>query len=687
MKNLKTTDFLKGKSDSGAALALVLLLVVFLSLWLAAVTIFNGNSKDAAAHTIAKSQERQSSVNAAVDAALAAINAPGANYVPSASDTVNGAGGNCPTTMPDINAATPVYTDANGIKVYCVLANSSSVVAMPGGLILTGTSVSAPSTTVGQGLGLSVISPSTTCDPTTGMIANTSIFFAASAVSSTNKCPIVQGQPAPSNGTSTAGTAVIQVPTGGSNGGPNTFGGANVYNSASGTSGTSSVVTNPGLDPHTPGSAMYYYEKYETKALPTAPAAGKAASTVTFEGTCSAPVAATLRGSTKSQNYVFVHASANKTKTDQFKNAFEFGWIDDTALATLNTMTGTGSSSCGSKGVPIIFAGSGTFKGKTDVHWDGAVFRFERNSATSQNSAWSINNHSEVSFGHPVAGSGNHINQCDTTQPGAMVQYGAGARWSMDESKVFLCDLSTTDSDKTHQYPACAAPEQGYGADFYYTETDTNGQRRNNEYGNNALIYMNQPAASDESDAKSNVTSASYIWSRSNGSDKLGKWSEWSSTEKKAWVHRYGKQLHIAGNTETEQLANVEANAHDEQRKAEGTRRGGEDDRVSEGLSTFSVSGSCFAPAAWMHLYHSTFSKAHFSRGLMVRALELKVGDKASSLTDYAADHEAGDRKVRLDVYKSGRLLTSMAVAIHDNFGYRGKSGDGYSIVGQSLNN
>ena len=686
MKHLKTTDFLKGKSDSGAALALVLLLVVFLSLWLAAVTIFNGTSKDAAAHTIAKSQERQSSVNAAVDAALAAINAPGANYVPSAADTLNGAGGNCPSTMPDVSAATPVYTDANGIKVYCVLANSSSVVALPGGIVLTGTSVSAPSSTVGQGLGLSVISPSTVCDPTTGLVANTTIFFAASAVNSTNKCPIVQGQPS-ANNTGTAGTATIQVPPGAGNGGTNTFGGATVYNPATNSSGTGPVSTNAGLDPHTPGSSMYYYNKYETKNLPKAPVQGASNSKATIEGTCTAPVAFTVRGSSKSQNYVVVHASSNKTPTDSFKNSFEFGWIDDATLGTLNTMTGTSSSSCGSKGVPIIFAGSGTYKGKTDVHWDGAVFRFERNSATSQSTVWSINNHTEVSFGHPTSGSGNHINGCDTTQPGSMVEYGIGAKWTMDQSKLFLCDLTTTNAETTHQYPACAAPEQGYGADFYYSETDTNGQRRNNEYGNNALVYMNQPSASDESDAKSKVTSASYIWSRSNGSDKLGKWSEWSTTEKKDWVHRYAKNLHIEGKTETEQLANIEANAHGEQRKAEGTRRGGEDDRVSEGLSTFSVSGSCFAPAGWMHLYNSSFSKAHFSKGLMLRALELKVGDKSSSLTDYAPDREVGDRKVRLDVYMAGRLLTSMAVAIHDNFGYRGKSGDGYTIVGQSLNN
>jgi hypothetical protein len=681
MKNLKTTDFLKGKSDSGAALALVLLLVVFLSLWLAAVTIFNSNSKDAAAHTIAKSQERQTNVNAAVDAALAAINAPGsASYVPSAGDLTNAAGGNaCPSKLlSPLTANTPVYTDANGTKVYCVLASDSSVVALPAGLVLTGSTTNSTGTNVGTDLGLNIVSSSGTCDPTKGLIINSSIITAASYVTSNNPCPIQQGQTTTSTSNSTAGNNSFVVPSTAPTLPP-------ISQPVTGTS-TKNYMKGSGLDSHTPGSEAYYRDRYITSTLPGAPLAGKDASKATFEGTCTSPVSFTPAGSSTVHKGVFVEASSNKSATNKLGQQFDFGWIDDTALATLNKMTDGSSTSCGYKGVPIYFTHSGNVAGKTGVEIGNAVFRFERTSATSQNTEWLIKGHAEISAGHPSFSSGDHLAKCDNSHPGDMLEFGIGATITLDEAKFFACNLNTTSEDGSYQYPACAAPERGYGADFYYSSVDTNGTRRTNSRGRSSVINVEQPVASDESDAKTNTSSASYIASHANGSDDSGAWSTWTSTEKLAFVKKYGSKLNIAGSNDTERLATVEANKNGEQRRAEGTHKGSEDEHVSEGLNDFSVSGSCFLPGASTYFYQSSQSHEFFSQGLETRALTLNVGDKGSSLTNYSpAAATVGDRKILMHVVnRSGVLVSTMAVAINDNYGYRGKSGDGYTIVGQT---
>jgi len=682
MDQLKNTDFLKGKSDSGAALALVLLLVIFLSLWLAAVTVFNSNSKNAAAHNIAKSQQRQADVAAAVDAALAVINTPGASFVPSAGSNY-AAGTNCPSVMPDISQATPVYTDANGIKVYCVVANSSSVVAMPAAVTLLGTSTLTP----GQTAGLSLSTTGSGCDPNKTFNVNGVIQLGALSVTSPNNtCPFGIGQATDQAGSSTTANNILLYADPGTSSGSTSSGGTQptVINKATGLPSSLAQPDKSGsLDPHKPGSAMYYYTKYVSGTLPKTPTAGKDNSKVTFEGTCAAPISFTL-DSGKTIKAVVVHASSNKSPADRFGNQFDFGWVDDAALATLNAMTDGSSGSCGKLGVPIVFGHSGTFKNATGVKPGEAVFRFERSSATSQTTEWKIQGHAEVVFGQPIPGSNNHVNGCDSAKAGAMVEYGIGARLTLDQSKVFMCDLTTTSAEKTFQYPACAAPEKGYGADFYYSDTDTNGDRRLNSVGSQALIYMKTPATQDESDAATNVTSAAYIASHSNGTDQAGDYDTWTAAQKLSWVTKYGEKLKIAGRTISERLATMESDAHGEKSKAVGTRLGGEDDRVTEGLSDLSVSGSCFAPSAYFHLYESSQSKAHFSQGLMLQALELRVGDKANSLSDYTTSGDVGDRKVRLEIYKKGVRLSVMNVAIRDNFGYRGKTGDGYRILGQA---
>lgn len=684
MKNLKNTAFLKGKSDSGAALALVLLMVVFLSLWLSSVFLFTASSSKAVDSTIAKGQAQEATMNSALEAALSVLNAPG-QYLGATAVTNAAGASNCAS-------ANLSYTTASGtvVSISCTQSANSGVTGPLASFVLTGTGTNCGTNcVVGVDGGLAVTTTNNTCS-TQGTIKVAGGFYLSTAlVTGVNGCTLQLNSgsganptqiiaPTTGNSNFTGGTVVVQ---------------ASVNNGNGQTSQPAPVTPVPATDANvsTPNSTQQFYQKTENAKLDKAPTVNGASGVknnstlVTISGDCRSTsnlVSRTWTGGDKASHTlkaVWVNTSKYTTSKGNY-----YGWIDDTKLSTINGLV----TACAAIDAPIVFAAFDGSSMKTDK---AAVFRLQPNGPTSPRYELYLKKGIRFSSGVPLESSSRAVG-CDTSLPGAQLQFADQSFLRVGESKAWFCDPTTLNANYENQAHACAAPNKLLaGDDFSWNTIDTNGTDHTNSAGTHDLVYMDDEASASVTAYKANP--ATYD---NEGSDDAG---NLSAAEKRVLAAKY------LGRTATDSdVASLETGSDSKSKSYQSDRRKTEAKRSTEtenrddfkaqtGITDLNFEGSCYAPAASARLFQSAYVKSTWGHGAIFKAMsikigELKAGEDLAPLSMQSQNLHSGQRQVQLKMYDETHkvngahtFIGAVNVAIDDKFGYTNRIGSDYRIL------
>ena len=680
MKNLKNTTFLKGKSDSGAALALVLLMVVFLSLWLSSVFLFTASSSKAVDSTIAKGQAQEATMNSALEAALSVLNAPG-QYL-GATALTNAAGAS------DCSTANLSYTTASGtvVSISCAQSATSGVTGPLASFVLTGTGTNCgTSCVVGVDGGLAITTVNNTCS-TQGTIKVAGGFYLSTPlVTGVNGCTLQLNSAPGSNPTQ------IIAPTGSNN----NFTSGTPIVSASVSNGNDQNVKPAPVTPITPSDAnasspnstQQFYQKTENGKLEKAPtvngASGikNAALKATISGTCASPVSRSWSDSVRASHTlkaIWINTSSYTTSKGNY-----YGWIDDSVLASINASI----ASCGGT-TPIVAAAFDGTKMRTDK---AGVFRLQPNGPTSPRYELYLKNKVRFSSGVPLESSGKVVG-CDTQLPGAQLQFADQSFLRIGEAKAWFCDPTTLNANYENQAHACAAPNKMLASDdFSWNAIDSNGNDHTNSAGTHDFIYM---------DDENSTSVASYDANPSNydneGSDDAG---NMSSAEKRTLAAKYLGR--IATDSDVASLEtgsdSKSKSFRDERRKTESKRSTASENRddykAQTGITDVNFEGSCYAPASTVRLFQSAHVKSTWGHGAVFKSMSIKIGatktgEDLAPLSMQSQNLNSGQRQVQLKMYDETHkvngvrtFIGAVNVAIDDKFGYTNRIGSDYRIL------
>jgi len=658
MKSLKNTDFLNGKSDSGAALALVLLMVIFLSLWLSSVFLVSASSKKAIDTNIAQAQLKDTNIDAALQQALAVINGQ------SVGSSAPGYNGSCASTS--INYTAP---DGTVIQVQCNQAADSGIAGPIASFVLTGTNSTCGSSCVtGVDGGLNIVSSTTAnqCQAISKFKFTGGIFNSSGSFQNVNACTTQVDAAAGQN------TPVITAPASALSGFPSSNGPVQQYTNgptqevqpARYVPGTTSNATNPDVNPAgtnppagSSSNVVFDYlrnesqkldkdgDKTDSKNLALISYASSKADTWDSRATGACSV------NTYSDGYI--HISPSSTKSG-------FGRITGSMLQRLNEL-----SNCSSPAT-IIFE-PGTYR-----------FVADKTSTNKANYEWFIQNGTKVIGGVPVKTSGV-ITDCDTNQVGVQLQF-QDTFLTFGKSKVWLCDDVTGTTEAAHQHPVISAPRNGDGAEFSWS---ANGRKNSN--GDDAFLsimdYKTQTSGHEHE--YNYLSSSEKNYQDHEGSDHNGKFETWKSSEQSTWAAKLGKTV--------AQLTSDD--------KVRGEARRGIRDDLNKSDHYYSVSscqvcvtihGSILAPAGWANTWENSLVKWVVDLGMNFRALTVHIDNESSNNSRAIPGRYAGDRLVQLRFLakqKGSNAFKPIGMETVQIADYQGRHpGSGYKVIARQLN-
>lgn len=685
MKNLKNTAFLKGKSDSGAALALVLLMVVFLSLWLSSVFLFTASSSKAVDSTIAKGQAQEATMNSALEAALAVLNSPGQYLGATAVTNASGA-----SSCSNANLS---YTTASGtvVSISCTQSASSGVTGPLASFVLTGTGTNCGSScVVGVDGGLAIVPNGSNPCSTQGTIKVAGGFYLSTAlVTGVNGCTLQLNSGSGSNPTQ------VIAPTSGNNnftgGTPIVSASVNNGNGQNSQPAPVAPIAPSDANATSPNSTQQFYQKTENAKLEKAPTVNGAsgvknnATLVSISGDCRSTsnlVSRTWTGGDKASHTlkaVWVNTSKYTTSKGNY-----YGWIDDTKLSTINSLV----TACAAINAPIVFAAFDGSSMKTDK---AGVFRMQPNGPTSPRYELYLKKGIRFSSGVPSE-SGSRIVGCDTQLPGAQLQFADQSFLRLGETKAWFCDPTTLNANYENQAHACAAPNKLLaGDDFSWNEIDSNGSKHTNSAGTSDFIYMDDENSASVASYDANPSSYD-----SEGDDDAG---NLSAAEKRTLATKYlGHSATDAEVASLEKGSDSKSKSYrDERRKTESKRstqtENRDDFKAQTGITDVNFEGSCYAPAASAHLFQSAHVKSTWGHGAVFKSMSIKIGavkdgEDLAPLSMQSQNLHSGQRQVQLKMYDETHkvngahtFIGAVNVAIDDKFGYTNRIGSDYSIL------
>ena len=661
MKSLKNTDFLKGKSDSGAALALVLLMVIFLSLWLSSVFLVSASSKKAIDTNIAQAQLKDTNIDAALQSALSVINGQ------SLGSSAPGYNGSC--SSQNINYTAP---DGTLIQVSCTQADNSGVVGPIASFVLTGTNTACGSSCVtGVDGGLNIVSSSTAnlCQAISKLKFSGGIFNSSGAFQNVNACTVQMDVPAGVN------LPVVTTPSNPQTGFPSsntppsqvTNGSTQTVQTARVVPGTTNASTNPdenpvtSKDPSAKNNVIYDYERSESQHLEKDgdKTNSKNLAQISVSGTTGVRSDwASFNGQNCSANTVSVN-SHNQVTISPSSTKSGFGRITGAMLKRLNELV---DGRCG-KTTPIVFS-AGSYR-----------FTADTNSSDPQNYELYIKGGSRVIGGTPQWNSGK-VTDCDTTAQGVQLQF-QNTFLTFGKSKNWFCQQNESGS---HHAPVISATRSGDGAEFSW-----NASGHKNSNGDDAfLTVMDYKTSTSGHEHEYNyLTTSEKSDQDGEGSDNDGKFSTWTSSEQTT----YASKLHKT----------VAQLTDDEKYKGEG-KRGVNDKLFNESDHHYDVKscqvcvtvhGSVLAPAGWAHLWENTLVKWVIDNGMNFRAMTVHIDNESGNVSRAEAGRSSGDRLVQLTFKAKTKGSTTWkplgneTVQIMD---YQGRHpGSGYKLVSRNL--
>ena len=656
MKSLKNTDFLNGKSDSGAALALVLLMVIFLSLWLSSVFLVSASSKKAIDTNIAQAQLKDTNIDAALQQALAVINGQ------SVGSSAPGYNGSCAST--NINYTAP---DGTVIQVQCTQAADSGIAGPIASFVLTGTnSTCGTSCVTGVDGGLNIVSSSTAnqCAAISKFKFTGGIFNSSGSFQNVNACTTQVDAAAGQN------TPVITAPAAALPGYPAgngpvqqvTNGPTQTVQPARYVPGTNSNATNPDVNPAgsnppagSTSNVIFDYLRNESQKLDK-----------DGDKTDSKNLAQISYGSTKVDTWDARVSCTNSDWTDgniyisPSKTKSGFGRITGSMLKDLN-----GLSNC-STPATIIFT-PGTYR-----------FVADKTSTDKQTFEWLIQGGTKVIGGVPV-GSGSNITDCDTNQVGVQLQF-QDTFLTFSKSKVWLCDDVTGSTEAAHQHPVISAPRNGDGAEFSWS---ANGRKNSN--GDDAFLsildYKTKTAGHEHE--YSYLTTSEKNYQDHEGSDHNGKFDSWKSSEQST----YAASLHktVAQLTSDDKLkGEAKRGIRDELDKEDHYYS------VSSCQVCVTIHGSILAPAGWANTWENSLVKWVVDLGMNFKAMTVHIDNESSNNSRAIPGRYAGDRLVQLRFLaktKGSSVFKPIGMETVQIADYQGRHpGSGYKVIARQLN-
>jgi len=423
----KLTSAIKHRNtDSGSALAVVVITVVFVALWFGSVSVLTNSGQSILKNAITSSTNNSNLVNTMIQ------NVVLKSLTPDQMTSVGTMGGDC---------GTQTYTDpATGdvISVQCVAAPYSGN-TYGNSLSLVGTGSSTGTNTVGLDGGIAFTGGSSSGSCTTtqqgmyvvfGGLLNTSGAFSGAACNTLEMNMSTTAMTSDSTQTLPAanqiGTAQIYVPTtstttwtGGTVGCPT----QTSYTNAAGTYSTlNSPCTYAPSTTLSPTSSTTAVGKYMNSVEANLPTVTGAATWTSKSGVASETAGSWNNCKSVTSTYAGVPAVV-----------WSPGVIGDTLLADLNAMTN--STGCGKSSVAIVFT-PGTY-----------VY------APTTATEWYIDGGAKVILGTPhytpATASFGNIDDCDATKAGGQFQYTGPMFMQVASGALYLCPDNATSGSPT----------------------------------------------------------------------------------------------------------------------------------------------------------------------------------------------------------------------------------------------
>lgn len=607
MKSWKSGSFLRGKADEGNILALVLIMVIFLSLWLSSVFLFTASAKKATTTNITQTQAKEAAINSAIEQTLAIINNTSAQGIGKLLGDVTSAGGDCSKAVfPDY-----VAPDGTTISVSCSQSANSGNSGPLASWVVTGSCTSGPGCVTGTDAGISIVNDGTGCPSTKLTVSGGTMNVNGASVGQTScvfGLDTVPGQPVPIN------QAAVTPPNeiSGTNNSGNTVNKVTVDPSVkTKTEEEIANQTNYGHD----GSAKDSKTTDPTKNLALF---GDGLSELSCPGstvTVSIPTANDPKGFANLNSAMIAHLS----------------WL----------------SSCPNP-KPIVF--------------NTGTYRFNDTAGTG--SEWWIKK------GTVIGGTSKSGNtDCDSSASGVQFQFNKGTFVRQTKAKVYLCSLTAVasgsyDSDKNRIKPVIYAPRQtesDHGLNKFYWSA--NG--KTNSLGKTDLWTMDSKiTTSDGKDAEHDSSAVEYaFYHQGDNHDGSESFDTWSSSEQNTYAARIHTTLaKMSSDDKAKAIRAVNVKKIDDKSDVHFTN--------SYCLDCLTVHGSWFSPAASVNFSSSKWSKWVIEQGILSLAMTIHVDGQGGKVTPAVAGNYRDGRFVELYLKNAAtRRMTIATVYVNDDSG------------------
>jgi len=482
MRSWKSGSFLRGKADEGNILALVLIMVIFLSLWLSSVFLFTASAKKATTTNITQTQAKEAAINSAIEQTLAIINNTSAQGIGKLLGDVTSAGGDCSKAVfPDY-----VAPDGTTISVSCSQSANSGNSGPLASWVVTGSCTSGPGCVTGTDAGINIVNDGTGCPSTKLTVSGGTMNVNGASVGQTScvfGLDTVPGQPVPINQTA------VTPP-----------------NEISGTNNSGKTVNKVTVDPSVKtkteeeiANQTNYGHDGSAKDSRTTDATKNLASFSDNLSESSCP-SSTIYVSVPTANVPAGFANLNSAMISHLS------WL----------------SNCGAT---IVF--------KT------GTYRFNDTAGTG--SEWLIKKGTVIG-GSPKSGN----TDCDPSASGVQFQFNKGTFVRQNKGKAYLCSLTAIasgsyDSDKNRIKPVIYAPrktEYDHKLNQFYWSADgkTNSLGKTDLWTEDSKI-----TTTDGKDAERDSSAAEYAsYHKGDNHDGSESFDTWSSNEQ----NTYAAQIH-----------------------------------------------------------------------------------------------------------------------------------------------
>jgi len=613
MKSWKSGSFLRGKADEGNILALVLIMVIFLSLWLSSVFLFTASAKKAATTNITQTQAKEAAINSAIEQTLAIINNTSAQGIGKLLGDVTSAGGDCST------AVFPNYVAPDGttISVSCSQSANSGNSGPLASWVLTGNCTAGPGCVTGTDAGIQVINDGTGC-PSTKLTVSGGTMIVNGASVGLNSCVFgldnVPGQPAPINQTGTTPTNPVSY----------TGGNGNTQNN---------TQVNPTLPTKTEeeiaNQTNYGHDGSAKDSLTT----NASTNLATFsDGYTSGANPGSCANGTVTVNIPGTNLPAN------------FANLNSAMIAHLSWL-----SACGNT---VVFS-SGTYR-----------FNDTAGTGSGYGSEWYIKKGTVIG-GSPMSGN----TDCNTSAAGVQFQFNKGTFVRQSKAKVYLCGLvpvasASYTSDKNRIKPVIYAPrkteaDRNFNKFYWSANGETNSLNKTDLWTMDSKI-----STSDGKDAERDSSAAEYaFYHQGNNHDGTESFDSWSSGEQQAYAkYRNTSVAKLSSDDKAKAVSAVNVKKLDDKSDVHFTN--------SYCLDCLSVHGSWFSPAASVNFSSSKWSKWVIEQGILSLAMTIHVDGQGGKVTPAVAGNYRDGRFVELYLKNAAtRRMTVATVYVNDDSG------------------